>query len=168
MVQEVRNSIAFYGILSSGAKIWLCGLGRSGWRRQLLQPVGGQCLAGRSGTISVCLPASLPPAWCHPDEQNSSVKYAYEGQVLVMTCLWQLMPVVTDWVSAVSTRLHWYMCEGGHWERYGDVGGTVLQGGYVSDWLNLLSLCEMRWLPLSVLISASGWATPSEVVLMER
>lgn len=36
------------------------------------------------------------------------------------------------------------MCGGGHWERYGDVGGTVLQGGYVSDWLNLLSLCEMR------------------------
>lgn len=64
---------------------------------------GGQGLAGCSGTVSVCLPASLLPAWSHPDEQHSSVKCAYEGQVLGMTCLWQLMPVVTDWVSVVPT-----------------------------------------------------------------
>lgn len=74
----------------------------------------GQGLAACSGSVSVCLPASPRPAWCHPDEQHSSVKCAYQGQVLVMTCLWQRMPVVTDWVSAVPAKSHWPMCKGSH------------------------------------------------------
>lgn len=74
MVREVRNSIAFYGILNSSSKMWLRGLNLCVWVGRLLQPVGwGQ-------RLSVFLP--VRPGGCHPGERRSRVNVLAKVRLL--------------------------------------------------------------------------------------
>lgn len=75
MVREVRNSIAFYGILSSSSRIWLRGLGLCVWVRWLVQccVVGSARQHTPAPSPSSCLSV---PRWVSPSELCSSVKCA--------------------------------------------------------------------------------------------
>lgn len=147
MVREVRNSIAFYGSLSSSSEVWLCGLSLSVWVRQLLQPVGWGAMPGsmlwhcHCHCVSSCLPNPrlVSPGW-------TALKCK---MCLPRSGSCDDLPVATD---ANCNRLSlsgphkvtlvpvWGQSQGAGiiiWE------GVILQGCCVSDWLNLLSLCDL-------------------------
>lgn len=92
MVQEVRNSIAFYGILSSSSKIWLRGLDFSVWMRQLLQLVGWGAVPGNTLWHRLCLSSCLPaPCLVSPGWTALKCKMC-----LPRSCSCDNLPVATD------------------------------------------------------------------------